>query len=97
MGAPCRAALMIKGAHYPCDWPTDESGTHTGWVHNNRAAEAIWIGPEEVPNSSIRNPPPRDNRPHSRACGIWVHQHGAACHSNCPTCHGNWKEPYVNG
>ena len=26
--------------------------------------------------------------PHSRACGIRKHDHGVACHSNCPTCHG---------
>lgn len=30
----------------------------------------------------------RDNRPHSRACGIGPHEHGPACHSNCPTCGG---------
>lgn len=29
-----------------------------------------------------------DRRPHSRACGITKHDHGTACHSNCPTCHG---------
>lgn len=29
-----------------------------------------------------------DERPHSRACGIIRHQHGPACHPNCPTCHG---------
>lgn len=26
--------------------------------------------------------------PHSRACGPTIHQHGLACHPNCPTCHG---------
>jgi hypothetical protein len=26
--------------------------------------------------------------PHCRACGIRPHEHGLACHSNCPTCHG---------
>jgi hypothetical protein len=25
---------------------------------------------------------------HSRACGIHVHEHGPACHPNCPTCGG---------
>jgi hypothetical protein len=29
-----------------------------------------------------------DMRPHSRACGIRQHDHGTACHPNCPTCHG---------
>lgn len=32
--------------------------------------------------------PTKDNRPHSRACGITPHEHGTWCHSNCPTCHG---------
>ena len=32
--------------------------------------------------------PSGDQRPHSRACGIVSHQHGPACHTNCPTCHG---------
>ncbi len=27
-----------------------------------------------------------DDRPHSRACGWRKHDHGSACHSNCPTC-----------
>jgi len=27
-------------------------------------------------------------RPHSRACGIEKHEHGPACHRNCPTCGG---------
>ena len=30
----------------------------------------------------------RDERPHSRACGIIPHDHGTGCHSNCPTCGG---------
>ena len=29
-----------------------------------------------------------DNRPHSRACGIFKHEHGPDCNSNCPTCGG---------
>lgn len=33
-------------------------------------------------------PPPPDRRPHSRACGWRHHEHGTACHSNCPTCGG---------
>ena len=27
-----------------------------------------------------------DDRPHSRACGIKQHHHGAACAEDCPTC-----------
>lgn len=30
----------------------------------------------------------RDNRPHSRACGVSPHPHGVHCSTNCPTCHG---------
>ena len=26
--------------------------------------------------------------PHSRACGMLAHPHGALCSTNCPTCHG---------
>lgn len=29
-----------------------------------------------------------DTRPHSRACGWRLHDHGPACHRNCPTCGG---------
>lgn len=29
-----------------------------------------------------------DRRPHSRACGIYSHPHGAFCALDCPTCHG---------
>jgi hypothetical protein len=27
-----------------------------------------------------------DNRPHSRACGVMTHEHGASCAPDCPTC-----------
>ena len=27
-------------------------------------------------------------RPHSRACGLYPHPHGAQCASDCPTCGG---------
>lgn len=32
--------------------------------------------------------PVKDTSFHSRACGIHNHDHGPACHQNCPTCHG---------
>jgi hypothetical protein len=32
--------------------------------------------------------PARDERAHSRACGILPHGHGPQCHADCPTCHG---------
>lgn len=34
------------------------------------------------------DPDNADRRPHSRACGIAAHDHGPACSTNCPTCHG---------
>lgn len=33
-------------------------------------------------------PEKRDERPHSRACGITPHEHGLSCNPDCPTCHG---------
>jgi len=33
-----------------------------------------------------------ESEPHSRACGFRWHDHGAECHSNCPTCGGKPKE-----
>jgi hypothetical protein len=39
---PCPAALNVRGQHFDCDWPTDADGTHAGWAHSSRAAEAIW-------------------------------------------------------
>jgi hypothetical protein len=31
-----------------------------------------------------------DERPHSRACGIYKHNHGRDCAVDCPTCHPGW-------
>lgn len=39
--------------------------------------------------TNARNHLSRDNSPHSRACGIQPHEHGAACSKDCPTCGGN--------
>jgi hypothetical protein len=46
----CRAALNIKGQHYPCDWDTNDEGKHPGWAHSNVDARAIWIGDEPDPS-----------------------------------------------
>lgn len=46
---------------------------------------------DEVPNISVpqvRPEPVKDERPHSRACGIKRHEHGTECSENCPTCGG---------
>jgi hypothetical protein len=42
----------------------------------------------QPPDLAVPAPPLVDRRPHSRACGIVSHEHGADCHSNCPTCGG---------
>lgn len=47
-GPPCKGALNIKGEHFPCDWqPTDADGTHKGWGHTNKDAEAVWTSGHE--------------------------------------------------
>jgi hypothetical protein len=51
-------------------------------VSLNDAGDQLLIGDRVGP------PPERDQRPHSRACGIHRHDHGADCHANCPTRHG---------
>lgn len=38
----CPAALNVLGEHFACDWPTDDDGTHRGFAHSNREAQALW-------------------------------------------------------
>jgi hypothetical protein len=56
----------------------------------NARNDLIKVAPEliagYVPNKSNLDEPV--DGPHSRACGITLHEHGTACHNNCPTCHG---------
>jgi hypothetical protein len=42
----------------------------------------------DPPVSADAAPAVKDDRVHSRACGIHDHAHGPACHPNCPTCGG---------
>lgn len=49
--------------------------------------------PRQCAGASVtveRSDPPSEGRdgPHSRACGWRPHEHGPACHKNCPTCGG---------
>lgn len=44
----CPAALNLEGEHFPCDWPTDERGKHSGWAHTNKKAQAQWRGDEKI-------------------------------------------------
>lgn len=41
----CRAALNIKGEHFPCD---NENVNHEPLAHSNADAEAIWASHDEV-------------------------------------------------
>lgn len=59
-----------------------DSGNATGQTYTWTRAEAEAI--LAALNEAFGTAP--DNRPHSRACGIHPHPHGAACHRNCPTC-----------
>lgn len=46
----CKAALNIKGEHFPCD----QEAPHTGWAHGNRGAGAIWCSDGEARASDKR-------------------------------------------
>lgn len=50
----CQSGLIIKGEHFPCDWPTDESGKHDGWGHTNKQAEAVWSDDRQLAESMAR-------------------------------------------
>lgn len=38
----CPALLIVDGKFYPCDWPTNQDGTHPGWLHSNKAKATLW-------------------------------------------------------
>lgn len=44
------------------------------------------VFPEKPVVDWYASEPVKDNRPHSRACGITPHPHGMACAEDCPTC-----------
>lgn len=52
----CRAALHIKGEHFPCDHPGGHP--HTPWAHSNKDAQAIWGSHDEV--EAMPGPAPVD-------------------------------------
>lgn len=52
-------------------------------------ARISGVLPQQESSSSVTGPPLYVNRrPHSRSCGAKDHEHGTACHKNCPTCGG---------
>jgi hypothetical protein len=48
----CKAALAIKGKHYPCDM----EAPHPGWAHGNTDAGAIWCSDGEAKRWENREP-----------------------------------------
>lgn len=78
---PCRSVLMIGGADFPCDWPTDDRGKHPGWAHANKNCQAIW-GKGNKPNTTLYDGQARE-RAERRNCtcppgGIDPECHGPA-------------------
>lgn len=52
-------------------------------------AEAVdQVTPQFIDSDGTKRPLGGEAAPHSRACGTLKHDHGAACHANCPTCGG---------
>lgn len=45
------------------------------------AVSVVQVVPEAMDHITKRQ------RPHSRACGVTPHDHGAQCARDCPTCH----------
>lgn len=56
---------------------TQETVVVDGVVHTRVVITGPWEPYKE-----------KDQRPHSRACGVKPHAHGSACSTNCQTCHG---------
>ena len=82
-----RAALVDTVVYH---WRTDNAGCGCGWaVLGASHAEHVADVYEQV--VSLREAAAAhywSTRPHCRACGIHVHEHGPSCHPNCPTCGG---------
>lgn len=67
------------------------------WVHQvptTRRAMPVVLMPvalaravAEAILADTAPPPPPARAPHSRACGVTPHDHGAQCARDCPTCH----------
>lgn len=76
---PCRPRPLIRrGDDY--DQGYDAGYTNGYQVARDMLAACGWLPPPDVSET--------DRRPHSRACGWQRHDHGPACHTNCPTCAG---------
>lgn len=48
----CKAALNVAGAHFQCDIPVTEDGTHGPFAHGNTEAKAIWCSHDESVHAS---------------------------------------------
>lgn len=51
-------------------------------------SEEVAVEPDEVEPDENPALTWDADAPHSRACGIRQHDHGPACHPNCPSCNG---------
>jgi len=53
---------------------------------NNKFGFTVQLSQED--SEKVQEKPSKKEQPHSRACGIVPHRHGAACHLSCPSCQG---------
>lgn len=65
-----------------CNKWLDEQAFELGYSSWIEGYHSIEHEPPEVKAPTLRD------GPHSRACGPAKHDHGRACHRNCPTCSG---------
>jgi hypothetical protein len=65
----------------------DRKGRVLVWQVNEHGIAHVMPGQFDPPAPAPF--PDRDDRPHSRACGITRHDHGTDCSPDCPTCCGN--------
>lgn len=78
MAARVIDALMVRWPERPAYTVTVSEDGECGATMRYANVEMFHV--EQRPVSKVG--------PHSRACGITPHEHGPACHTNCPTCGG---------
>lgn len=66
---------------------------HDAMVKSGLSVEQALNTLREMQNAGIlfrelQSEKVKDERPHSKACGFRMHEHGSQCSSSCPTCHG---------
>lgn len=58
------------------------------WAPGSDENNQMMVTLEKLQDLNLLEDTKKDTRPHSRACGPRAHEHGMACHNNCPTCGG---------